>query len=132
MNNQILVNAIRTPDGTILESRHRHDDREYQDTLSKKWYAVDGGTDYIRRLCDVNDYEELSCFYGETPHEVIRELFTWKSYGKHGEIVNGIIIGLKDLKLDHIDAILKTQVHLPMYVINMFIDEIKYRENNNL
>lgn len=56
----ILKNAIKTPDGTIIESKHRHDFVSYTDK-NGKYYAVDGGLDYLRRLGD-NDYTELSEF----------------------------------------------------------------------
>lgn len=53
MKNRILVNAIRTPDGTLLHSKHRHDCVIYKDKNGKE-YGVDGG--YSRNN---NFYEEL-------------------------------------------------------------------------
>ena len=48
MNEKYLANRIRTPDGTILESMHRHDYVTYIDANGKE-YMVDGGLDYLRR-----------------------------------------------------------------------------------
>jgi hypothetical protein len=39
---RIVANRIRTPDGTILESKHRHDYVTYTDANGKQ-YMVDGG-----------------------------------------------------------------------------------------
>jgi len=39
--------ALRTPDGTIIRSRHRHDYVTYTDANGKK-YMIDGGLDYVR------------------------------------------------------------------------------------
>ena len=41
---KIVANRIRTPDGTILESKHRHDFV----SCSCESIFIDGGTDYIR------------------------------------------------------------------------------------
>ena len=38
---RLIYNAIRTPDGTVLESRHKHDYQEYQDANGLE-YMVDG------------------------------------------------------------------------------------------
>lgn len=56
---KIIVNAIETPDGTVLLSAHRHDFRGHTDA-NGKFYAVDGGTDYLKRSFDQKDYTELS------------------------------------------------------------------------
>lgn len=58
MNGRIIVNAIETPDGTVLLSVRPHDYRSHTDA-NGKYYAVDGGTGYLKRAGE-SDYTELS------------------------------------------------------------------------
>lgn len=123
----ILVNMIRTPDGTILQSRHRHDYVTYTDKNGLQ-YMVDGGLDYLRRnVHHEHPYEELS-LYEEDPIEIIRERFDWGTYGKDGKQPFTRIL-LKDMTEEHIQAILETQ-RLLVSVQNMFHRELIYRKEN--
>lgn len=104
MNRQLLVNKIKTPDGTILESRYRHDYKEYIDCISGETYIVDGGYDYLKRSINTVPYEEMSV-YDDDDFEVIREHFTWGTYGKSGkEKIK--YVSLKNLDTDHIHNII--------------------------
>lgn len=79
-----VSNAIRTPDGTIICSRFRHDYQTYVDANGKE-YMVDGGLDYLRRsVVDDAPYEELSV-PSSAPFETIREALEWGTYGKDGK-----------------------------------------------
>ena len=69
--NRLIYNAIITPDGTVLCSKHRHDFKTYVDTKDKLTYMVDGGLDYARR--NVGSYKEIS-LYLEDGIEVIRNV----------------------------------------------------------
>ncbi len=79
----LIYNAMRTPDGTILVSRHRHDFQTHIDKITKRQYMIDGGLDYLRRSCN-GDEEDLSLFDTE-PHEVQRQAIAWGTYGKNGD-----------------------------------------------
>ena len=122
---RIVVNRIRTPDGTILESKHRHDYVTYVDKNGKE-YMVDGGTDYLRRnVYEDAPYTELSV-YSDAPHSVIREVFKWGTRGKDGKQPLKFVI-LKDMTTDHIEAILETQ-NLPGHMRKIFLDELDFLE----
>ena len=127
MNRQLLVNKIKTPDGTILESRHRHDYKEYVDCLSGETYIVDGGHDYIRRSVNTAPYEEMS-LYDDDDFELIREHFTWGTYGESGK-EKLKYVALKNLDIQHIHNLIG---YLEMrgfqsHVLLLMIKELEYR-----
>lgn len=123
---RIVSNRIRTPDGTILESMHRHDYRTYVDVNGKE-YMVDGGLDYLRRnVHDDAPYQELSV-YSDAPHDVISETFKWGTRGKDGKQPLKYVV-LKDLTTEHIEAILNTQSHIADYIRKIFLNELSFRE----
>lgn len=124
---EILVNMIATPDGTILQSRNRHDYVSHVDNKDGNTYFTDGGSDYIHRSIG-GDYTPLDC-YTDTPHHITRQYFDWGTYGKCGTLPLRRVL-LKDLDTSHIRAIIDTQTHLPSKFIKMFIRELKYRETN--
>ena len=124
-----VSNRIRTPDGTILESMHRHDYVTYIDANGKE-YMVDGGLDYLRRnVHDDAPYDELS-LVSTDEHSVVREVFKWGTYGIDGKQKLKYVI-LKDMSWDHIEAILETQTQLRDHVRQVFVNELDYRGKNN-
>ena len=78
----LIRNAIRTPDGTILESHSRHDYKEYTDANGKT-YMIDGGRSYVR--CSVHEDQVDMCLYDDEPHSIQREVLTWGTYGINGD-----------------------------------------------
>ena len=80
---RIILNQIKTPDGTILKSMHRHDYVTHTDANGLE-YMVDGGSEYLRRTVHESaPYEELT-IYEDSPYEVIRENFHRGGRGKDG------------------------------------------------
>jgi len=120
---RILLNRIKTPDGTILTSYNRHNYVEYKDSITKEVLMVDGGTDYLRR--NIGTYEELSV-YDDGSHLTRRSAVHWGTRGKDGKqpLVYKL---LKDLDSDHIEAILKTQHQISDFYREIFKNELKYR-----
>ena len=100
---KLIRNAMQTPDGTVIESVHRHDYVTYEDANGKT-YMVDGGLSYSRRSVhadqiDLNEYDNA-------PHERQRELLTWGTYGKDGnQPLSYICIG--DMDTEHLEIVLK-------------------------
>lgn len=126
---QLIVNKIMTPDGTILESRGVHDYRTYVDTISGEEYMVDGGLNYLRRNKNNVPYKELSV-YVDDAHELVRESFSWGTYGKDADQPLRYVL-LKDMSDNHINAILETVV-LSRTTNTAFRNELEYRKINNI
>ena len=120
---KILLNRIKTPDGTILTSYNRHNYVEYKDTITKEVLMVDGGTDYLRR--NMGTYEELSV-YDDGTHLTRRSAVHWGTRGKDGRQPL-VYKPIKDLDSDHIEAILKTQHQISDFYKEILKDELKYR-----
>jgi hypothetical protein len=99
----MIRNALRTPDGTIIQSRHRHDYVTHKDENGKE-YMVDGGLDYVRSSC--NGDEEWMIVTLAEPHEEVREACEWGTYGINGDQPLSYI-KLCDMDTDHIGAVLK-------------------------
>lgn len=82
-NRKLILSRIQTPDGTILESRHRHDYVTHTDA-NGLMYMLDGGTDYKRTTLHFQaPYTDLS-IYSDAPFEVIREHYARGGRGKDG------------------------------------------------
>jgi hypothetical protein len=125
----IFRNSIRTPDGTVLISKSRHDYQEHKD-LNKEVYGIDGGNEYYHHTANITHCESL-CLDTESPHRELREHFTWGTYGKCGTKPLKRVL-LKDLTNEHIEAIILTQLHLPIEMLSLFGDELIYRDDFNL
>jgi hypothetical protein len=122
---QILSNRMRTPDGTMLESRHRHDYVTHLDANGKE-YMLDGGLDYLRS--SANGDEKFLTVYQDDPHEVIRLLVKWGTFGKNGDEPYKQI-KIADMSTEHLQACLETQkatMYPAMYSVMQ--DELEYRD----
>ena len=121
---KLLLNRIRTPDGTILHSKHIHDYQSHKDTKSNEIYICDGGTSYIRRSINKEPYEDLS-LYSDDPFEILRENITWGSRGKSGnEELH--YKPISNMSTNHIKAIL-SQIKLAEYMKELFEKELIHR-----
>jgi hypothetical protein len=121
---RILVNGMRTPDGTEIYSRYRHDYVTHEDANGET-YMVDGGTDYIRRSKNKANSVDLTV-YSDGRHIFDRNWFHWGNRGPDGteELT---WVQLVRMSTKHIEAILETQTHINEYVSNLMKAELKYR-----
>lgn len=124
MEENLIYNAIQTPDGTILESRHRHDYKEYTDANGKT-YMIDGGLSYMRRSAN-GDEKDISVWDTDV-HVTIREALTWGTYGKNGDQPLRYI-KLSEMETDHITACLDTQSGMYPQIRSAMENELKYRK----
>lgn len=100
---KLIYNAIQTPDGTVIQSRHRHNYVTHQDK-NGNIYMVDGGLDYSRRSANGDEID--LCLYDNEPHEKQRDILSWGSYGKNGD-EDLHYITIADMETDHIKAVLR-------------------------
>jgi len=129
ISEQIISNAILTPDGTYLRSYHRHDYKEHLDKVSGETYIVDGGNEYLRRSLNTTPATDCTVYLSDS-FEIIRQAFVWKSYGKNGEhIPHGVYIFLYAMDTSHVHAILETQKQIKgTYVEDLMKQELTYRK----
>lgn len=120
----LVYHAIQTPDGTILESTHRHDYRTHTDSIAGETYMIDGGIDYRRGSINKVPAKDLSVYISDG-HEKVREVVLWGTYGKNGDQPFKRI-KLMDMETEHIKACLSTQRMHPGYLA-AFNDELMYR-----
>lgn len=128
---KIILNAIKTPDGTFLSSRHRHDYVTHKDTKTGKIYGVDGGADYLRMTGDIDDCEDCTITI-QTSFDDVRNRFHWGSYGKNGD-QQKTMRRLKDISNSHLDAILKNVAFPEGSHFKKFFElEKEYRKKENI
>ena len=119
----IIVNALRTPDGTILESKSRHDYKEHVDSNGKT-YMVDGGLEYLRRSAH-GDEIDMS-LYDDQPHDVQAQVLTWGTYGINGDQPLRWI-PIADMETDHIKAVLENIKIIEPILETVMLNELHAR-----
>jgi hypothetical protein len=125
---RILFNAIRTPDLTILHSKHGHDFIGHKDKTNGLTYYIDGGCDYLKRMCP-GEYEELS-ISDDGNHITRRENLMWCSiFDKNMKRLKAPKWSyIKDMQISHINAIINNgYVNNNEFYLQVFKDELKYR-----
>lgn len=128
--NTIIRNAMRTPDGTVIESKNRHDYCTHIDANGIE-YMVDGGLDYIRRSMHADHSPEDLTVYLEDGHDKVREALTWGTYGKNGDEPYRSV-KLSDMSSAHIQACLDTQTRMYPQIRVAMENELAYRLESNV
>jgi len=99
-NKILIANRWKTPDGTILHSKHVHDYVSHTDKNGEH-YFIDGGTDYIRRSVN-NELMENMCIYSDSPFDVIRTvLYRFPANKPICELSNEHLQNIITYELDH-------------------------------
>lgn len=70
MERNLIRNRWKTPDGTVLISRHTHDFVSHKDANGEE-YFIDGGNDYIRKSVNKEEMENM-CVYSDDQFSLIR------------------------------------------------------------
>lgn len=121
---QTIASFLITPDGTKLQSYHRHDYKTHTDKNGEE-YMIDGGLDYVRTSVNKEPANHFRITMA-WPHPVRRESFHWGSYGKQGnEPLHWI--ALKDMEPDHIKAVLIIKPS-ESWLAQLLNDELEYRD----
>lgn len=118
---QRYASRIRTPDGTILQSFHRHDYKEHEDAVSGETYILDGGIDYIRGSINKVPAEDLTV-YADDPFEVKREVPIWGTYGKDGK-QELRWVSVAEMEDGHIQALLDPAMYVAKRVKDVLKEE---------
>lgn len=115
---KIIQNAVICPDGTILQSQHRHDCHVHGD------YMVDGGKDYLRHGTPVDGQPATSLVLTDDDSiDTIKKNLLWGTLGKDGKGPLKYIF-LKDCETDHLESILEVPglSSLHRYVIECILE----------
>lgn len=127
----ILVNKIQTPDGTILESKHRHDYVSHTD-VNGEYYMVDGGKDYLKRSINIIPSIDLT-IEDDGSHELRRQYLTWgNNYDKDmNRLPKTVYNPIMDMSSEHIQSILDGGwVKSNPFYEELFKQELKFRKND--
>ena len=130
MESIILVNSIRTPDGTVLTSKHRHDYVTHTDK-NGEMYMVDGGSDYLRRSVNEEEAEDLTVTSDSPIEDIRRDWFRWNE--RRNEYVK-----IQDIDDDWLDNIIEWYQDKEEYseggttsiILSIFKREREYRLKN--
>lgn len=128
---KLIYNAIRCPDGTILESTYQWDYNQYMQEDGRA-YSIDGGTDYQRITATDDEYVNLAV-YSTDSIERIREVFKWTSQlDEDGNILDcPITRKLKDLEDSHVEALVEwTKEGYAEWVHDIMKREVEWRQAN--
>ena len=123
---RLLRNALQTPDGTVLESKTRHDYVEYKDANGET-YMVDGGLEYVRRTVNKNAPAKDLSLTEDVLHSIAREFVTWGTYGKQQDQPLSYI-AIADMETEHLEAVLDTQSSVYPQIKSLMEIELEYRD----
>ena len=126
--NRLVYNAIRTPDGTLLESNSVQDYKEHKDSNGYT-YMVDGGLSYLRRILNTEAPAEELSMYEDSPQHEIGKALKWGTYGINGDQPLEWK-SLRDMSVDHLQACIKNVPCMRDVLRSCMLREISWRESD--
>ena len=138
----LIANRWRTPDGTLLESKHTHDYVSHEDS-NGEYYFIDGGHDYIRM--SKNDIPmKNECVYADDEWEIVRKAELRGTVTKNLTMFMVPLYKMSDrhvlkcitYNLRHVSKIERYEVHTHLYIKEMlyriikgiYLEEYEYNE----
>jgi len=125
--NYILAYLCETPDGTVLQCKHRHDYHQHTDKVTGEIYMIDGLGYYTRSNVNVVP-AEYTVVTLDTPHEFARHFVMWGTRGKSGDQPLKYI-SVASMETAHIEAILDTQFRIAAELREFLKRELNFRSN---
>ena len=125
---ELLYNALQTPDGTIIESKSRHDYVTHIDANGKT-YMIDGGLDYVR--CSANGDEKHLTITLDNDHAIVRQYCKWGTRGVAGDKPL-TYVSLHEMDTDHIEAVIQNVPSMNLAIKSAMKNELLYREKKNV
>jgi hypothetical protein len=126
----LLRNALQTPDGTVIESKHRHDFQTHVDSVSGLEYMIDGGLDYSRRTnhADQVDLSVVLPYNTEEwpKHEILREVAQWGTYGPKGDMPK-TYVSVRDMDTVHIQNVIANCPGMFAQMRQIMVTELEHR-----
>ena len=125
---RIILNRIRTPDGTVLTSFYRHDFNSHKDK-NGELYTIDGGVDYLKRSLNIIPYIDLT-IYENDPFDFVRKSFhRWD-----GEVLKKYVpmCDMSENWLDNLIIWLKERTEKHEFPLYLYLKEKRYRVINDL
>lgn len=123
---------MKTPDGTILESKYRHDYVEHTDKVDGGYYMLDGGLDYQRFSAPNFEAIHWIRLTDESPYEEVRKVFCRGGRGKNGDKPL-TWIPLEKMTDEHLEAtIVYCRLHGGAGYIDLYETELEYRKEHGI
>lgn len=129
MERKLVLSRLKTPDGTILVSRHVHDFVTHKDAVTGEVYILDGGKDYRRESFNNVPGEDVS-IYSDESFDVIREVLERGTFDKDGNRIWKPICELTDSHLKNILEYNKDRGMDDSDFSKYIRMEIKYRQDH--
>ena len=124
-----LKNIIKTPDGTKLDARNTAV-VSHKDSITGELYINYGRGLNVSRSKNEVPFKDLS-IYNTSPHQKIRKIKFWGSYGKSGNEPRKMMCPA-EMEEAHLQAILETQKGIVGILDHIFLNELKFRKEQEL